>query len=252
MKKIRTILLLGVISIIFCYVSYGTERYEYFATDSDGDNYYLDTQSITYTNNSNIIRYWEKVEISNAGRQSRITETKNKDMKYIYRKLAYIQSCVEVNFKNNQCRTVQSIYYSSQGKTLYTYDPHLGALEGWSYIPPNTIAESGRDAVKHIIQNKTYRQPLVTPQPQLPLNTPQQRESYRRLQEYNAWLQHQPDYPEFDKWFTRKLQESGVTATQVNAGLLEYIRQLDGDYDKVRELIANWYREFYMERYGGK
>ena len=243
MKKVCIVFLLALTVLFSCSLSYGADRYEYFATGSDGDEYYVDTQSIAYTNTPNVVRYWEKVIISNAGRRDRIANTKNKEVKNVYRKCAYVLTCIELNFEQNKQRTIQSIYYSSNGRVLYIHEPYLGTSGGWSYIPPNTIAESERDAVKRIIQNNTYqspRQPFVAPQPhtpqsQLPMNTPQQRESYRKLQEYNTWLQSQPDYPEFDRWFSRKLQEAGVTAAQVNAGLIEYVRQLGWDYENARE-----------------
>ncbi|MBQ7215555.1 MAG: hypothetical protein IJS39_06185 [Synergistaceae bacterium] len=71
---------------------------------------------------------------------------------------------------------------------------------------------------------------------------------YQDLQRFNAELVRRPDYAEFDRWFSGKLQEAGVTAQQVNAGLQEYARRSGGDYGALRGVIAGWYQEFQQER----
>ena len=53
---------------------------------------------------------------------------------------------------------------------------------------------------------------------------------------------------EFDRWFSGKLREAGVTAAQVNAGLQEYARRSGGDYNSLKGVIAGWYQEFRGER----
>ncbi|MBQ7217172.1 MAG: hypothetical protein IJS39_14445 [Synergistaceae bacterium] len=73
---------------------------------------------------------------------------------------------------------------------------------------------------------------------------------YQDLQRFNAELVRQPDYAEFDRWFSGKLQEAGVTAQQVNAGLQEYARRSGGDYGALRGVISGWYQEFRQERAG--
>ncbi len=74
---------------------------------------------------------------------------------------------------------------------------------------------------------------------------------YQDLQRFNAELVRRPDYVEFDRWFSEKLQEAGVTAQQVNAGLQEYARRSGGDYGALRGVIAGWYQEFQQERGAG-
>ena len=71
---------------------------------------------------------------------------------------------------------------------------------------------------------------------------------YRELQNFNAQLVQQPDYPEFDRWFSGKMREAGVTSQQVNAGLMEYVRQSGGDFRNVQGVLSNWYQEFRSER----
>ena len=73
-------------------------------------------------------------------------------------------------------------------------------------------------------------------------------QGYQDLQNFNAALVRQPDYMEFDRWFSGKLQEAGVTAQQVNAGLQEYARRSGGDYNSLKGVIAGWYQEFRAER----
>lgn len=75
-------------------------------------------------------------------------------------------------------------------------------------------------------------------------------QGYQDLQNFNAALVRQPDYMEFDRWFSGKLQEAGVTAAQVNAGLQEYARRSGGDYNSLKGVIAGWYQEFRAERNG--
>ena len=75
---------------------------------------------------------------------------------------------------------------------------------------------------------------------------------YQDLQRFNAELVRRPDYAEFDRWFSGKLQEAGVTAQQVNAGLQEYARRSGGDYGALRGVIAGWYQEFQQERGAGR
>ena len=71
---------------------------------------------------------------------------------------------------------------------------------------------------------------------------------YRELQNFNAALVRQPDYAEFDRWFSEKLREAKVTPAQVDAGLTKYIRQSGGDYRSIQGIISNWYQEFRAER----
>ena len=75
-------------------------------------------------------------------------------------------------------------------------------------------------------------------------------QGYQNLQRFTADLVRQPDYMDFDRWFSGKLQQAGVTAAQVDAGLQEYARRSGGDYDSLRGVIAGWYQEFKQERAG--
>lgn len=67
---------------------------------------------------------------------------------------------------------------------------------------------------------------------------------YRELQDFTGKLMRQSDYMEFDKWFSNKMRESGVTYDQVNAGLARYIQDSGGDFRGVQRVITNWYQEF--------
>lgn len=71
---------------------------------------------------------------------------------------------------------------------------------------------------------------------------------YRNLQDFNAALIRQPDYAEFDRWFSGKLREAKVTPAQVDAGFSEYIRRSGGDFRGIQGVISNWYQEFKSER----
>ncbi len=71
---------------------------------------------------------------------------------------------------------------------------------------------------------------------------------YRNLQDFNAALIRQPDYAEFDRWFSGKLREAKVTPAQVDAGFMEYIRRSGGDFRGIQGVLSNWYQEFRSER----
>ena len=74
---------------------------------------------------------------------------------------------------------------------------------------------------------------------------------FQQLQKFNAELALQPDFRDFDAWFTGKLQARGITPQQVNAGLMEYARRSGGNFGIIQGVISNWYREYQAERGGG-
>ncbi len=263
MKKSVVILLAVIIVVFFCSLAYGADRYEYVGFNADGDNYYIDTQSIAYTNNQDIIRFWTRIVVSEQSRRIRISNEKNKELKRILQQFVELKECLEINFGQNTFRVVESIYIDKNRRVLHS----IGTWADWGNIPPDSIIETIRNIVYRIIQNNTYRvpqQPFITPQPQprqrlpqqripqpqLPLNNQQQREEYGKLLEYISWLIAQPDYPEFDRWVAQKMIQAGVTPTQVNAGIEEYVRLSGGKYSDIRAMLASWYREFYMDKYG--
>lgn len=264
MKKSVVILFVALAITFFYSASYGANRYEYLGQSLDGDDYYIDTQSISYTNNQDIIKFWAKIIVSDQNRRIRIFQEKNQEFKHVLQKLSEEKDFIEIDFIQNTYRIIESLYLDRQGKVLYK----IGAWPHWQNIPPDSTIEGARDVIKRIIQNNTYRsprQPFVTPQPtpqrripqprtpqpQIPLNNQEQREEYGKLLEYISWLIAQPDYPEFDRWVSQKMVQAGVTPTQVNAGIEEYIRLSGGKYSDIRAMLASWYREFYMEQYGG-
>ena len=128
---------------------------------------------------------------------------------------------------------------------------------GWNNIPPGTIVEAERNMLIRILRGDI---PLNSPQhssnsrsqPQLPLSNQEKREEYSKLLEYVSWLIAQPDFPDFDAWVTQKAQQHGVSPSDFSAGIQEYVRRSGGRYSDIRVMLAGWYREFYMERYGSK
>ena len=75
---------------------------------------------------------------------------------------------------------------------------------------------------------------------------------FQQLQKFNAELALQPDFRDFDAWFTGKLQVRGITPQQVNAGLMEYARRSGGNFGVIQGVISNWYREYQAERNGNR
>ena len=74
---------------------------------------------------------------------------------------------------------------------------------------------------------------------------------YQNLQRFNAELAQRPDFQDFDRWFTSKLQARGLTAQQVEMGFQEYAQRSGGNFAAIQGVLANWYREFQAERNGG-
>ena len=73
-----------------------------------------------------------------------------------------------------------------------------------------------------------------------------------QLQKFNAELYQQPDFNDFNNWYTGKLQEAGVTAEQVNAGLYQYARRNGNRFSVIPQIIGTWYMEYQKEREGRK
>lgn len=248
MRKTCLILLFVVLFApkVFC-----DTRYQYFAEDFNGEKYYLDTQSISYTNNSNVIRFWLQIKVTRESIKNRMEETVDKKFYNMLKKVSEIKSCIEIDFSQNTKRTIQSLYYSSKGKVLYTYNPYF---QNWEPIPPGTIAEAARDAVKRAFQNNNYgqspKQPFISSKnPELPLDTPQQRQEFAQLQYFSAWLLSQPDFAEFDNWYLEKLRQTGQTHEQIMAWFHSIVRNNGGHYLEIRRILEKWYWEFHKEKY---
>lgn len=71
-----------------------------------------------------------------------------------------------------------------------------------------------------------------------------------QLQKFNAELYQQPDFNDFNQWYMGKLQEAGVTAEQVNAGLYQYARRNGNRFSVIPQIIGAWYMEYQKERGG--
>ena len=68
------------------------------------------------------------------------------------------------------------------------------------------------------------------------------------LQKFNAELSQRPDFNDFNNWYMSKLQEAGVTAEQVNAGLYQYARRSGNRFSVIPQIIGAWYGEYLRER----
>ena len=73
-----------------------------------------------------------------------------------------------------------------------------------------------------------------------------------QLQKFNAELYQQPDFNDFNNWYMGKLQEAGVTAEQVNAGLYQYARSNGNRFSVIPQIIGTWYSEYQRERGGNR
>lgn len=240
-------------------MSYGEGRYEYATSSVDGNEYYIDTQSVAYINAPDTVRFWRKGTISTASRRKYIADARTKKQRDMLRKLSSRIDCIEINFRQNTYHIIDTIYYDARGNVL---DSITTTWSNWNNIPPNSVIEGVRDAVKWIIQGspdgRRLPQPfLAPPQSQMPqsrthLYTPEQQEAYQNLQKYIAWLFSRDDFSIFNYWASSKLRQHVVTAEKLSTGLDEYIRLRNGDYAGVQAVLASWYRQFYMERYGSR
>ena len=73
-----------------------------------------------------------------------------------------------------------------------------------------------------------------------------------QLQKFNSDLYQRPDFEDFNNWYMGKLQEAGVTAEQVNAGLYQYARRNGNRFSVIPQIIGTWYMEYQKERGGGR
>lgn len=73
-----------------------------------------------------------------------------------------------------------------------------------------------------------------------------------QLQRFNAELSQRPDFNDFNDWYMGKLQEAGVTADQVNAGLYQYARRNGNRFSVIPQIIGTWYMEYQRERGGNQ
>lgn len=71
---------------------------------------------------------------------------------------------------------------------------------------------------------------------------------WEQLQRFNADLYQRPDFNDFNNWYMGKLQEAGVTAEQVNAGLYQYARKSGNRFSVIPQIIGTWYMEYQKER----
>lgn len=78
------------------------------------------------------------------------------------------------------------------------------------------------------------------------------RDEWGQLQKFNASLSQQADFNDFNEWYIGKLQEAGVTAEQVNAGLYQYARSNGNRFSVIPQIIGSWYSEYQRERSGNR
>ena len=160
MKKVIVSLLLVVLFVSHSYaiaISDVPDRYEQYATDVDGNKFYIDIYTVKRTENPNIIRYWSKQVVSDKSRKQRGANEKNKYWKNIYQKTFEIKTCIEIDTNRSMRRVVQGAYYSRAGKSLHTYTPLLNIWEDWEYIVPDTVGESGYIAALALVRAQEYK-----------------------------------------------------------------------------------------------
>lgn len=248
MRKISLCVLLLIV-LLFSSALYGYDRYVHSLTSMDGDEYYIDTQSLSFSKSTNTVRFWSKNTVTQTSRKAMISSTRNKKRKAILLKLTETKTLIEINLPQNTYRIIEKLDYNSKGRVIDS----LKSSYIWDNIAPNSIIEGMRNTVIQILQNEVYstneKPQFITPPPPPGLTQAQQK-SWYKLQEYNEWLYSRPDFDEFNQWYIQKLQKAGVTAEQVNADLYKRAMQNGGDFSIIPQIIQGWYREFQTKRYG--
>ena len=106
MKKLYLVHWVLVVLLLLSSVVYSDDRYVLCAKDVDGNECYLDTQSIAYTNSPDIIRFWVKISFSDAARKHRASNVGNKRQRRIIEQQTETKQCIEINFKENTYRVI--------------------------------------------------------------------------------------------------------------------------------------------------
>ena len=66
-------------------------------------------------------------------------------------------------------------------------------------------------------------------------------------QAFQAALARQPDFPQFNAWYMRKVQEVGATPQQVDEGLMNVARQNGNRFGLIKQIVGGWYQDFRQE-----
>jgi hypothetical protein len=120
----------GVICVFWFYsdgnTQGNTDRWIYYGTTEDGNQYYYDKISIIYVSpyvSPKVIKVWEKIKYSKAGKDMIIQMNKENDLSIDgYDKLDNIIFLKEVECINNTYKIIKIVDYNDEGKILDDID----------------------------------------------------------------------------------------------------------------------------------
>lgn len=244
MRKVLFTVLLLILLLASSACAY--DRYMEATRTTDGDIYYLDTESVTRGSNNDIVRFWVKISVSQEGRNYRIANARTKEEKKWLQKLREVKQFFEIDFSRNTIRSIETISYDSKGHVI---DDLQTPYSNWSNIAPSSVGEVLQTMVKALISITTgYRphQPFILPDTSQSM-TWMQRQTWNELQGYLADILTRPDFDDFYKWYVKNVAEAGVTMEQVSEGLYRNAMNNGGNFLTVIEVIEGWYQTFRRE-----
>lgn len=132
MTRNRMILMMMVgVICVFWFYSHGntqgsTDRWIYYGTTEDGNQYYYDKISVIYVSpyvSPKVIKVWEKIKYSKAGKDMIIQMNKENDLSIDgYDKLDNIIFLKEIECTNNTYKIIKIVDYNDEGKILDDID----------------------------------------------------------------------------------------------------------------------------------
>jgi len=103
-----------------------TDRWIYYGTTEDGNQYYYDKISVIYVSpyvSPKVIKVWEKIKYSKAGKDMIIQMNKENDLSIDgYDKLDNIIFLKEVECTHNTYKIIKIVDYNDEGKILDDID----------------------------------------------------------------------------------------------------------------------------------
>ena len=123
-------MMVGVICVFWFYsngnTQGNTDRWIYYGTTEDGNQYYYDKISITYVSpyvSPKVVKVWEKIKYSKVGKDQIIQMNKEKGLSIAgYDKLDSIIFLKEVECTNNTYKIIKIVDYNDEGKILDDID----------------------------------------------------------------------------------------------------------------------------------
>lgn len=97
---------------------------------------------------------------------------------------------------------------------------------------------------RHAAAREMARRELLQKRNEQVANYKQQSNDYQFLRQVNAEISIQPDFAEYQKWFTAEAAKDGKIPAQINDALIQHAKTHGGDFRKIASVVAGWYQAF--------